>query len=162
MWVLSTTRFTSSQLYNIPDHKNIAISDTIAPSATTCIPYLWESRSGEVHSIPHYVIKFLSDFTNITDRHDITLVLLKMSLNILTHPSSCIEYIIIWQIKIDYLNCNVNLLSVSTSSSYVPSWSAGVCLIDEMISRSTRHCLIMCTLTMLLFLESKLLVWVVR
>ena len=50
---------------------------------------------GEVYSIQHYVIKFVSDLrqvggflrvlpvssTNITDRHDITEILLKVALN---------------------------------------------------------------------------------
>jgi hypothetical protein len=57
--------------------------------------YLIYQRSGEVHSIQHYVIKFVSDLrqlggfspgtrvssTNITDRHDITEILLKVALN---------------------------------------------------------------------------------
>jgi hypothetical protein len=51
----------------------------------------FESRSGEVYSIQHYVIKFVSDLrqvwffpvssTNKTDRHDITEILLKVALN---------------------------------------------------------------------------------
>ena len=45
---------------------------------------------GEVYSIQHYVIKFVSDLvggfspvssTNKTDRHDITEILLKVALN---------------------------------------------------------------------------------
>jgi hypothetical protein len=38
---------------------------------------------GEVYSIQHYVIKFVSDSTstNKTDRHDITEILLKVALN---------------------------------------------------------------------------------
>ena len=54
-----------------------------------------ESRSGEVYSIQHYVIKFVSDLrqvcgfllitpvssTNKTDRHDFTEILLKITLN---------------------------------------------------------------------------------
>jgi hypothetical protein len=57
-----------------------------------------ESRSGEVCSIQHYVIKFVSDlwqeggFLQVlwfpppikTDRHDITEILLKVALNIIT------------------------------------------------------------------------------
>jgi hypothetical protein len=56
-----------------------------------------ESRSGEVYSIQHYVIKFVSDLrpvsgflgtlvssTNKTDSHDITEKLLKMGLNTIT------------------------------------------------------------------------------
>jgi len=55
----------------------------------------FESHSGEVYSIQHYVIKFVSDlrqvsvffkgtpisFTNKTDCHDITEILLKAALN---------------------------------------------------------------------------------
>ena len=55
---------------------------------------------GEVYSIQHYVIKFISDFrqvggfllvipvssTNITDRHDITEILLKVALNTINQP----------------------------------------------------------------------------
>ena len=54
-----------------------------------------DSRSGEVYSIQHYVIKFVTDLrkvgefspgipissTNKTDRHDIAETLLKVSLN---------------------------------------------------------------------------------
>ena len=51
--------------------------------------------NGEVYSIQHYVIKFVSDLrqvggflgvssTNKTDRHDITEILLKVELNTLT------------------------------------------------------------------------------
>jgi hypothetical protein len=57
-----------------------------------------ESRSGEVYSIQHYVIKFVSDLrqvgrfslctpvssTNKTDCHNITEILLKVALNTIT------------------------------------------------------------------------------
>ena len=63
--------------------------------------YEFESRSGEVYSIQHYVIKFVSDLrqagsfpadtlvssTNKTDYHDITAILLKVALNNLTLTS---------------------------------------------------------------------------
>ena len=44
---------------------------------------------GEVYSIQHYVIKFVNDLrqvfsTNKTERHDITDILLKVALNIIT------------------------------------------------------------------------------
>jgi hypothetical protein len=53
---------------------------------------------GEVYSIQHYVIKFVSDFlwfspgtpvssTNKTDRHNITEILLKVALNTINHPT---------------------------------------------------------------------------
>jgi len=62
----------------------------------------FESRSGEVYSIQHYVIKFVSDWwlspdnpvssTNKTDCHDITEILLKVALTNITltpnHSSS--------------------------------------------------------------------------
>jgi len=51
---------------------------------------------GEVYSIQHYVIKFVSDLwqvggfpwvsINKTDCHNITEILLKVALNIITHP----------------------------------------------------------------------------
>jgi hypothetical protein len=55
---------------------------------------------GEVYSIHHYVIKFVSDLrqvggflqvlrffpTNKTDRHDITEILLKVALNTIKYP----------------------------------------------------------------------------
>ena len=55
----------------------------------------FESHSGEVFSIQHYVIKFVSDLrqvggffsvssTNKTDRHDIAEILLKVALNTIT------------------------------------------------------------------------------
>jgi len=59
----------------------------------------FESRSGEVYSIQHYVIKFVSDLrqvgdflrvltpvssTNKIERHDITEILLKVALNTIT------------------------------------------------------------------------------
>ena len=50
---------------------------------------------GEVYSIQHYVIKFVSDFpgppvspTNKTDRHDITEILLNVALSTQTKPST--------------------------------------------------------------------------
>jgi hypothetical protein len=56
---------------------------------------------GEVYSIQHYVMKFVSDLrqvsgflpstpvssTNKTDRHDITEIFLKVSLNTINQPS---------------------------------------------------------------------------
>jgi hypothetical protein len=62
----------------------------------------FESHSGEVYSIQHYVIKVVSDLrqvcsffpgtpvssTNETDRHDITEILLKVTLNIIAKPKS--------------------------------------------------------------------------
>jgi len=55
----------------------------------------FNSAHGEVYSIQHYVIKFVSDLwqvsgflwvssTNKTDRHDIAEILLKVALNIIT------------------------------------------------------------------------------
>ena len=54
---------------------------------------------GEVYSIQHYVIKFVSDLrqvfpgspvssTNKTDRHDITEILLKVALNTIAPPNT--------------------------------------------------------------------------
>ena len=59
-----------------------------------------EPVHGEVHSIQHYVIKFISDFatgrwfspvssTNKTDRHDITETLLKVALNTINSTFNC-------------------------------------------------------------------------
>ena len=59
-----------------------------------------DSAHGEMYSIPHHVIKFVSDLqqvddfimsttvssTNKTDRHDITEILLKVALN--TNPTN--------------------------------------------------------------------------
>ena len=61
---------------------------------------------GEVYSIQHYVIKFVSDLlqsvvfsTNKTDLHDIIKILLKVALNSINQPS---------EIKIQYrINPNV-------------------------------------------------------
>jgi hypothetical protein len=64
----------------------------------------FESRSGEVYSIQHYVIKFVSDLrqvggflrvssTNKTDRHYVTEILLKVALNTTApHPQSSYVY----------------------------------------------------------------------
>ena len=70
---------------------------------------------GEVYSIEHYVIKFVSDLrqiggflrgpvssTNKTDRHDITVRLLKVALNTITHPQIEYRYII-------FINCYIIL-----------------------------------------------------
>ena len=70
--------------------------------------YEFESRSDDVYSIQDYVIKFVSDLrqvggfppglpvssTNKTDRHDITEILLKVALNIITplHKVVIINY----------------------------------------------------------------------
>ena len=71
---------------------------TIVPPKIA-IAYIRTIRSGEVYSIQHYVIKFVSDLrqvggflryctpvssTNKTDRHDITEILLKVALNTIT------------------------------------------------------------------------------
>jgi hypothetical protein len=49
----------------------------------------FESLSGEVYPIQHYVIKFVSDLwevfsINKTDRHEITQMVLKVALNTIT------------------------------------------------------------------------------
>ena len=46
----------------------------------------FESRSGEVYSIQHYVIKFVNDLRQVGgyDRHDITEILLKVALNVIS------------------------------------------------------------------------------
>ena len=53
---------------------------------------------GEVCSIQHYVIKFISDFTNKTDNHDIAEILLKVALNTKTltlkHHSANVGFLI--------------------------------------------------------------------
>jgi hypothetical protein len=52
---------------------------------------------GEVYSIQHYVIKFVSDFTpgtlvSSTNRHNITEILLKATLNTITNPTKYVLY----------------------------------------------------------------------
>ena len=68
---------------------------TCAISAYHHLSCKFEPRSGEVYSIKHYVIKFVSDFrqvgwfspgtpvfsTNKTDRHNITEILLEVALS---------------------------------------------------------------------------------
>ena len=60
---------------------------------------------GEMYSIQHYVIKFVNDVRQVgdflpvlcnikTDRHDITIILLKVTLNIITHSPSLNIYIV--------------------------------------------------------------------
>jgi hypothetical protein len=65
---------------------------------------------GEVYSIQHYAIKFVSDFqqdggfspgtpvspTNKTDRNDITEILLNVSLNTINHNPNHGKYNILW------------------------------------------------------------------
>ena len=85
----------------------VGFTTTYAISVYHRWSYEFESRSGEVYSIQHYVIKFVTDlrherwfslgtlvsFTNKTDRHDITEILFKMALNTinltLTITSGC-------------------------------------------------------------------------
>jgi hypothetical protein len=66
----------------------------------------FESRSCEVYSTQHYVIKFVSDLrqvgffppvssTNKTDRHDITVILLKVALNSITLTPKTEQWFII-------------------------------------------------------------------
>jgi hypothetical protein len=64
--------------------------------------WFFESLSGDVYSIQHYMIKFVGDLrqvgdflwilwvsaTNKTDRHDITEILLKVTLNTITLTQS--------------------------------------------------------------------------
>ena len=74
--------------------EKIGFITTYAISAYHHLSCEFESCSGEVYSIQHYVIKFASDFrqvsgflrvpvssTNKTDCHDITEILLKVALN---------------------------------------------------------------------------------
>ena len=68
---------------------NYAISACITTNGVSSNP-----ADGEVYSIQHYVIKFVSDMvqfggtlvssTNTTDCHDITEILLKVALNTIT------------------------------------------------------------------------------
>ena len=81
---------------------------------------------GEVYSIQHYVVKFVSDLrqvdgflwvlrflsTNKTDYHDITEILLKVALNTITILLSIIHLIWIWAASITYI-----LLHTCTSVS---------------------------------------------
>ena len=73
----------------------IGFTTTYAISVYQHLRYEFESRSGEVYWMQHYVIKFVSDLqqvsgfsrgslissTSKTDRHDITEILLKVALN---------------------------------------------------------------------------------
>ena len=67
------------------DHMVVGFTTTYAISAYHYWYCEFESRSGR--GVQHYVIKFISDLqqayssTNKTDRHDITEILLKVSLN---------------------------------------------------------------------------------
>ena len=58
---------------------------TYAISVLSPLTLLVRIRSGEMYSIQHYVIKFVSDLrqVNKTDRHDITVILLKVALLLL-------------------------------------------------------------------------------
>ena len=60
----------------------------------------FEPSSGEVYSIQHYVIQFVSDLrqfgalvspTNKTDRHDIAEILLKVALSAINQTSFAIK-----------------------------------------------------------------------
>ena len=77
---------------------------------------------GEVYSIQHYVMKFVSDLpagrwlspetpvssTNKTYRHDIAVILLKVALNTITLPP------LVFQIpEIAIINCFLNILNIS-------------------------------------------------
>ena len=80
------------------DRMVVGFTTKYAISAYHHLSYELEYRSGEVYSIKHYVIKFVSDLrqvgsfllgtpvssTNKTDCHDITEILLKVALNIIT------------------------------------------------------------------------------
>ena len=61
------------------DHMVVGITITYAIGAYHHLRCALEARSGEVHSIQHYVIKFVSDL-----RHDITEILLKVALSTIT------------------------------------------------------------------------------
>ena len=84
----------------------------------------FESHSGEVQSIQHYVIKFVSDLrqlsgflqvldpvssTNKTDRHDITEILLKVALNTI-HTQTQITLVYNFNI-FDYTTNSLDLLN---------------------------------------------------
>ena len=66
---------------------------------------------GEVYSIQHYVIKFVSDFlwfspgtpvssTNKTDHHNITEILLKVALNTINQPTVISEIMLAFHNKV--------------------------------------------------------------
>jgi len=72
-----------------------SFSRNLIHSRVNPVPKLEEEEEGEVYSIQHYMIKFVSDWrqvggflpgtpissTNKTDSHDITEILLKVALN---------------------------------------------------------------------------------
>jgi hypothetical protein len=78
----------------------VGFTTTYAISAYNHKRCEFESRSGKMYSIQHYVIKFVRDLqtgwwfslgplvssTNKTDRHDITEILLTVALNTITLP----------------------------------------------------------------------------
>jgi hypothetical protein len=98
----------------------------------------FESHSRRVHSIQHYVIKFLSDLsfatgrwfspgtpissTNKTDRHDIAEILLKMTLSTIKQANKHTHiYIYIFirlkikpnSVRIRYLSCQIFVLTLT-------------------------------------------------
>ena len=88
------------------DRMVVGFTTTCTISACHHFSCEFESRSGEVYSIQHYVIKFVSDlcqvggffpgtpvsFANKTDCHEITEILLKVALNTIT--SSTIPFVV--------------------------------------------------------------------
>jgi len=83
--------------------------------------YLFNPAHGEVYSIQHYVIKFVSDWwvslgtpvssTNKTDHHDITETLFKVALNTITLLTLISQY------------CSMpNTISLSYSQEYFISF----------------------------------------
>jgi hypothetical protein len=66
----------------------VGFTTTYAISAYHHYPCEFESCSGKVYSIQHYVIKFVSDLQQVGGflqvRHDITEILLKVTLNTIT------------------------------------------------------------------------------
>ena len=69
------------------DRMVVGFTTTYAISTYHHLHWEFEPHSGEVYSIQHYVIKFVSDLgtlvsiINKTDRQDITEILLKVALN---------------------------------------------------------------------------------
>ena len=82
------------------DHMVIGFTTTYVISAYHHNSCEFDSARGEVYSIQHHVIKFVSDFqmvggflwalvssTNKTDHHDITEILLNLALNSINQPN---------------------------------------------------------------------------
>ena len=107
---------------------------------------LWVHGHGEVHSIQHYVIKFISDLWQVSGflqvrwfpppikltANDITVILLKVTLNTINHKPHLLAFdqnwvlIITWPLSSHWINIPFGAKSYPTMTTTAPALHSGL------------------------------------